>query len=173
MTHMSQKHGGQILAPQSIAQLRQLDRAACVVCATIRSLRVKPSQFLSGGQCGTSLCSGQHFSKTGDSLASRKTLQTEQQISDRQLHIAAPDRPVREISVRESDAEEAMAILRCVVSRDATAWAEGIEGALNGHGNLVPICRLLVADIPKGYDRNEETEAAFASVGGWRSARTH
>ena len=32
MTHMSQKHGGQTLTAESIAQLRQLDRAACVIC---------------------------------------------------------------------------------------------------------------------------------------------
>ena len=47
MTHMSQKHGNPL---ESTAQLRQLDRAACVVCAAIRSRR--------GNRCH--FC-GQHF----------------------------------------------------------------------------------------------------------------
>ena len=37
MVHMSQKHRGQTLTPESVAQLRQLDRAACVICSTIQS----------------------------------------------------------------------------------------------------------------------------------------
>ena len=39
MQHMEQKHGGQLLLPESAGQLRRLDRAACVVCGTIRSQR--------------------------------------------------------------------------------------------------------------------------------------
>ena len=35
--HMRQKHGGRTITPESVAQLRQLDRAACVICDTIRS----------------------------------------------------------------------------------------------------------------------------------------
>ena len=34
---MSEKHGGQTLTQESVAQLRRLDRAACVTCGTIRS----------------------------------------------------------------------------------------------------------------------------------------
>ena len=34
---MSEKHGGQTLTQVSVAQLRRLDRAACVTCGTIRS----------------------------------------------------------------------------------------------------------------------------------------
>ena len=37
MGHMSQKHRSQPLIQESVAQLRQLDRAACVICGTIRS----------------------------------------------------------------------------------------------------------------------------------------
>ena len=39
MIHMGQKHGGQSLIRESVAELRQLDRAACVICGTIRSRR--------------------------------------------------------------------------------------------------------------------------------------
>ena len=39
MQHMGQKHGGQRLLPDSVGQLRCLDRAACVLCGTIRSQR--------------------------------------------------------------------------------------------------------------------------------------
>ena len=38
MWHTGQKHGGHPLL-QSVAQLRQLDRAACEICGTIRSRR--------------------------------------------------------------------------------------------------------------------------------------
>ena len=38
-SRVSQKHGGQIIIPESIAQLLQLDRGAFVVCGTIRSRR--------------------------------------------------------------------------------------------------------------------------------------
>ena len=36
---MGHKHGGQAFLQESVAQLRQLDRAACVFCGTIRSRR--------------------------------------------------------------------------------------------------------------------------------------
>ena len=37
MMHMGQKHGGQQLSQESVAQLRQLDWAAFVFCGTVRS----------------------------------------------------------------------------------------------------------------------------------------
>ena len=53
-----------------------------------------------------------------------------------------------------------MALPRCVVSRYATAWAESLEGAMSGQQSwalLCPFrCRLLLAEIPKGVDRNSE-----------------
>ena len=39
MQHIGQKHGEQQLLPESVGQLRRLDRAVCVVCGTIRSQR--------------------------------------------------------------------------------------------------------------------------------------
>ena len=54
----------------------------------------------------------------------------------------------------------AMALPRCVVSRYATAWAESLEGAMSGHQSWAVLCRyrcrLLLAEIPKGVDRNSE-----------------
>ena len=51
-----------------------------------------------------------------------------------------------------------MALPRCVVSRYATAWAESLEGAMSGHQSWALLCcyrcRLLLAEIPKGVDRN-------------------
>ena len=39
VAQMSQKHGGQTLTPGSVAQLRQIDLAACVICGAVRSRR--------------------------------------------------------------------------------------------------------------------------------------
>ena len=53
-----------------------------------------------------------------------------------------------------------MAIPRCIVSRCATAWAESLEGATSGHQSWAVLCRyrcrLLLAEVPKGSDRNAE-----------------
>ena len=53
-----------------------------------------------------------------------------------------------------------MALPRCVVSRCATAWAESLEGAMSGHQSWSLLCRhrcrLLLAEVPKGTDRNSE-----------------
>ena len=45
MMHMVQKHGGQQLIQESVAQLRHLDRAACVACDTVRSRRCRRCGF--------------------------------------------------------------------------------------------------------------------------------
>ena len=39
MVHKNQKHGDQSVFQESVAQQRQLDRAACAICGTIRSRR--------------------------------------------------------------------------------------------------------------------------------------
>ena len=53
-----------------------------------------------------------------------------------------------------------MALPRCIVSRDATAWAKSLEGAISGHQTWALLCRyscrLLLAEVPKGTDRNVE-----------------
>ena len=54
----------------------------------------------------------------------------------------------------------AMALPRCVVSRYATALAESVVGAMSGHQSWALLCRyccrLLLAAVPKGVDRNSE-----------------
>ena len=45
MLHMFQKHGGQQLVQESVAQLRNLDRAACVARDTVRSRRCRRCNF--------------------------------------------------------------------------------------------------------------------------------
>ena len=54
----------------------------------------------------------------------------------------------------------AMALSRCVVSGYATVWAESFEGSVSGHQSWYVLCRyrcrLLLAEIPKGVDRNSE-----------------
>ena len=56
----------------------------------------------------------------------------------------------------------AIAIPRCIVSRYAKAWAESLEGAMSGHQSWTVLhryrCRLLQAEVPKGTDRNAESE---------------
>ena len=52
----------------------------------------------------------------------------------------------------------AMALLRCIVSRYATAWAESLEGAISGHQSWAVLCRrhrrLLLAEVLGDSDRN-------------------
>ena len=59
----------------------------------------------------------------------------------------------------------AMAIPRCIVSPHAIAWAESLEGAVSGHQSWAVLCRSrcrpLLAEVPKGSDRN-------AALGGGR-----
>ena len=54
----------------------------------------------------------------------------------------------------------AVALPRCIVSRYATAWAESLEGAISGHQTWALLCRyrcrLLLAKVPEGTDRNVE-----------------
>ena len=71
MLHMVQKHGGQQLIQESVAQLRQLHRAACVLCdhnpiATVQSLHSLQKKIL---QPETSLLVTSF--RTADSLVTR------------------------------------------------------------------------------------------------------
>ena len=58
---------------------------------------------------------------------------------------------------------------RCVVSRCATAWAESLEGAMSDHQSWALLCRyrcrLLLAGIPKGVDRNSELKHSAVRIG--------
>ena len=79
-----------------------------------------------------------------------------------------PNSPFRDTVLTERDKQllaelcraSAMALPRCVVSRYATAWAESLGGATSGHQSWALLCRyrcrLLLAEVPKGTDRNSE-----------------
>ena len=79
-----------------------------------------------------------------------------------------PNCPIRDIAVTERVKQlladlrraSAMAIPRCIVSHCATAWTECLEGAISGHQSWAVLCRyrcrLLLAEVPKGSDRNAE-----------------
>ena len=79
-----------------------------------------------------------------------------------------PNCAIRDIVITERDQQllddlrsaSAMAIPRCIVSRYATAWAESLEGAISGHQSWAVLCRyrcrLLLAEVPRGSDRNAE-----------------
>ena len=57
MVHMGQKRGGQSLIQESVAQLRQLGRAACVICIAAR----KPLQPLQCGHRNSGHTRGRYF----------------------------------------------------------------------------------------------------------------
>ena len=59
-----------------------------------------------------------------------------------------------------------MAIPRCTLSRYAAAWAESLEGAINGHQSWADLrlcrCRLLLAEISQGSHRNENLNSGYS-----------
>ena len=65
-----------------------------------------------------------------------------------------------------------MALPRCVVSRYATSCAESHEGAMSGHQSWALLCRyccrLLLAEIPKGVDRNSELKLRLRLWETWK-----
>ena len=107
-----QKHGGQLLLPDSVG--RRLDRAACVVCGTIRSQRYN--------RCG--FCNSNTRLRELRALLRARSQCTIWDIvfTERDKHLLA-----------ELRRASAMALPRCVVSRYATAWAESLERAMSGH----------------------------------------
>ena len=90
--------------------------------------------------------------------------------------------PIRDIAITERDKQlladlrrvSVMSMPRCRVSRYATAWAECLEGASSGHQSWAVLCRyrcrLLLAEIPKGSDRNAELKHRLQL---WRAGEIH
>ena len=68
----------------------------------------------------------------------------------------------------------AMTIPRSIVSHYATAWGESIEGALTGHQSWALLCRrrcrLLLAEVPDGSDRNAELKQRLQL---WEAGEVH
>ena len=178
---MGQKHGGQVLLEDSVGQLRWLSHQACPVLlagppgrsgvasvttaeATLLSVNFALDTFQDRRQpehqdaAASGTAAGQHLPQSSQPVPSGEPL------DDRPLSNC----PVRGVVLTERDKQlltelpraSAMALPRCAVSRHATAWAEGLEGAMSGHQSWALICRyrcrLLLAEIAKGVDRKSE-----------------
>ena len=106
--HMSQKHGGQPLTQESVAQLRQLDRAACVICGTIRSRRGNRCNHCKAGTATRDIIVGDIFQERRQpghrsATTCRPTLHPSKVIlPDDSL---LPNSPIRDIVITERDAQ--------------------------------------------------------------------
>ena len=177
--HTGQKHGGQQLLPESVGPLRRFDRAACVVCATTRSQRCNRCrlcqsnaplrEFRLGDTFQDRRQPGHQSAAPGGAPADQQPPQSSQPVDPGDPLDDSPlNCPIRDNTLTERDKQllpelrqaSAMALPRSVVSRHATAWAESLKGAMSGHQSWALLCRhrcrLLLAEIPKGVDRNSE-----------------
>ena len=117
-----------------------------------------------------------HQENTSGGASSHRPLETPLSVppGDPLDDIPAPDRPVRQISARETDVHlleelcraSAMAIARCVVSRYTTAWAESLGGPHNQSWAI--FCGGLLAEILNGCDRIEELKRRL-----WEAGEVH
>ena len=177
---MGQNHGGQRLLSESIGQLRHLHRGACVICGAMRSRRCNRRSLCNSNTPLGELRVGDTFQDRlqrghqdvarGETSMDQQLLQSSQPVlpgeplDDSPLpnctiwHIVITDRDRQLLS--ELRRASALALPRCVVSRYATAWAESLEGAMSGHQSWASLCRyscrLLLAEILNGVDRNSE-----------------
>ena len=175
MLHMVQKHGGQQLTQESVAQLRQLDRAACVFCDTIRSRRCHRCSHCRRDTPTRDIVLGDTFQDhrqpgpVGSPAVHHLALSSQPVPQGDPFDDSTPPNcTVWDIANTERDKQllvdlcsaSAMATPRCRVCRYATAWAESLEGAIRGHQSWAMLCRyrcrLLLAEVPKGSDRNAE-----------------
>ena len=137
MLHMVQKHGGQQVFEESVAQLRNLDRAACVARDTIRSrrchrcshckrdtplrdliVRRQPGHQEAALEGSPTVHQPFHSSQPvppSDTMTAR--FQT--------AHSRRRPHTTRQAATRRSSSG--------VISRYATAWAECLGGAVSGH----------------------------------------
>ena len=122
MQHMGQKHGGQQLLPESVAQLRQLDRAACAVCGTITSQRCNRCGFCNSNTPLRELRVGEYFS-------GQTTAQTAECSARRCDHRSATSSELAASAPRRTSGRQPA----CGVSRYGTTWAESFEGAMSSH----------------------------------------
>ena len=174
----------QALTPESIAQLRQLDRRACVVRGAVRSRRGNRCNHCRVGiatrvgnlfQDRRRPCHQEHAS---GGAANHRLLEAPQPTP--RDDSPAPDSPVRDIAMRESDTEmlgelrraSAVAIPRCVVSRYATAW----ERAWKERSMVISPGQSRFG-IGAGFCRHQPTQVATAMlrrrVHMWESGEMH
>ena len=165
MQHMGQKHGGQVLLEDSVGQLRWLNRQACVYCGTIRSQRCRRCNscgidtplrelrvgdtFQDGRQPGQQDAAASGLAPGQQLPQSSQPVPPGEPLDDSPL----PNCPIRDVVLTDRVAPElrrssAMALPRCVVSRNATAWAESLEGAMSGHHSWAVLCRFRCRPAP-------------------------
>ena len=133
--------------PESVADLRQLDRAACVVvCGAVRCRRGNRCTFC---QCDTvATCfkiDGRQDTTKSRAWMERETTKCECTRHTSTLDSAGLPRLVRDVALLDSDSPllghihraAAMPIPRCAVS----TRAESLEGAMNGHAAWAVVCR--------------------------------
>ena len=171
MQHMGQKHRGLTLLEDRVGQLRCLDRAACTACGTIRSQRCRrcnlcgrdtPLRELRVGDTFQDRRQPRHQNAVASGTAAGQQLpQSSQPGSPGEplFRTAPPGTSERDTQLLiELRRAAAKALSRCVVSGYAAAWAESLEGSMSGHQSWAVLChyryRLLLAEIPKGVDRN-------------------
>ena len=161
---MGQKHGDQPSMQESVVQ--QLDRQLvwsrrgnrCNHCRAYTATRAGHQDADSSQPNPHQPSTTSHSTPQGDPL-------------DDSPH---PNSPVRDIVTAERDTQlladirraAAMAIPRCTLSRYAAAWAESLEGAINGHQSWADLClyrcRLLLAEISQGSHRNENLNSGYS-----------
>ena len=174
MQHMVQKHGGQCCLKTvwdncsgSIARLVfavTLSDRSLVASATPTGATLLSTNFPYRRQPG-------HQDAAASGLAAGKQLpQSSQPVppGDPLDDSPLPNCSIRDVVLTDRDKQllselrlaSAMALPRCAVSRYATAWAESLDGAMSSHQSWALLCRyhsrLLLAEIPKGVDRNSE-----------------
>ena len=161
------KHEGQRSFPESVAQLRNLGRAACIPCDTVRSRRCRRCTVCGSDTPLRDLRVRDTFEdrrQPGHQDAAPGGMPAGQHLPRARLPYLQvtpfddsplPNCPVQDISLAERD-KQVLAELR----RAAMAWAESLEGAMSGHQSWALLChyrcRLLLAEVPKGTDRNAE-----------------
>ena len=178
--HVGQKHGGQTLLEGGVGLLRCLNRQPCVHCDTVRSQRCRrcnscgfgtPLRELRGGDTFQDGRQRGHQDAAAIGMAAcQYPPQKSRPVPNRRTTDDSPfpNCPIRDIVLTDRDKQllpelrqaSAMALPRCLVSRYATAWAESLQGTMSGHLSWALLCRfrcrLLLAEIPKGVDRNSE-----------------
>ena len=152
MEHMEHGHGRQPLIQESVAQFRQMDRAACVTGGTVRSRRgnrcnhctadIATRDTLVGDIFQDRRQSGHQDAAANQSNPHRWPVSS-QPIPQGDLpdDSPLPNNPIRDIVLTDHHKQlladlrraSAMAIPRCVVSRYAIAWADSLKGAVSGH----------------------------------------
>ena len=176
MEHMRHKHGSQTLTQESVAQLRQLDRAAFVICGSIWS---RPGNRYTHCRAHTATgdSRGKYFPRSAPPRLHQPPIGS--QPIPQGEHQTAPFETLSSVNVTHSCLAtfiaSAMAIPRSIVSRCATGWAESLEGALKGHQSWDILwrrwLRILLAEVPKGPDRNSEIKKRRPQL--WEAGKVH